>query len=84
MKRFHHLDLFAAEDFFHQRLGQDQLFLSRPRQIALHRHIIHLRCAATATLAGSVQGVVVQTSSEVPGLSTSGMRTKTEGSVASS
>ena len=37
--------------------------------------------AATATLPGSVQGVVVHTSREVPGSSTSGMRTKTDGSI---
>ena len=38
---------------------------------------------AAAWLAGSVQGVVVHTSSEVPGSSTSGNRTYTEGSVMS-
>ena len=39
---------------------------------------------AAATFAGSVHGVVVQTTSDSPGRSTSGKRTKSDGSVRSS
>ena len=78
-----HLERYLPKYLIKQRFSKDQSFRC-PLQAdcARRSHNQIPSPAATATFAGRVQGVVVHTSSEVSGSSTSGIRTNTEGSSA--
>jgi len=86
---FHHLDRFAAEDFLQQGFGQDEplgpafypLFVFRKGM--LDGHVIDLRANRYCHVGGQCPGSGGPDQQRGAGLSTSGMRTKTDGSVAS-